>query len=63
MVTCYHSYETYLVELLRSTIYFIWVYRKKFRVFSEFSFRFLLGVRGVRGLEVELFQSKFYTHA
>lgn len=60
MVTCYHSYETSLVELLLSTVYLFWVYRKKLRVFSEFSLRFLLGVRG---LEVELFQPTFYTNA
>ena len=34
---CYHLNETSSIDLLRSRIYFLWYYEKKFRFFGEFS--------------------------
>ena len=47
MLSCYHSNETSLTELLHRTIYFVGFYETKFGLFGEF---FALATLGVKGL-------------
>ena len=51
ILSCYHSDETSLAELLHRAIYFLGFYETKFRIFAEF---FALATLGVKGLNAFL---------
>ena len=52
ILSCYHSNETSLAELLHRTIYFLGFYETKFRIFAEC---FALATLGVKGLNAFLY--------